>query len=88
METVLDVHARDVRIKKIINPDVVTMHLLQKRFINKYLFWYAHKEPYTPHDTILERMVESACSASNVHRVVNDNNNPYRNMVMDAMRMN
>jgi hypothetical protein len=23
-----------------------------------------------------------------VHRVTNDNNNPYKNMVMDAMRMN
>ena len=27
-------------------------------------------------------------SASNVYEVVNDNSNPYRNMVIDAMRMN
>jgi hypothetical protein len=33
-------------------------------------------------------MVGSTSSASNVHGVVNDNSNPYRNMVMDAMRMN
>ena len=33
-------------------------------------------------------MVGSTSSASNVYGVVNDNNNPYRNMVMDAMRMN
>jgi len=33
-------------------------------------------------------VVESTSSASNVHGVANDNSNPYRNMVMDAMRMN
>jgi hypothetical protein len=33
-------------------------------------------------------MVGSPSNASNVHGVVNDNSNPYRNMVMDAMRMN
>jgi len=31
---------------------------------------------------------ESTSSASNVHEATNDNTNPYRNMVMDAMRMN
>jgi len=33
-------------------------------------------------------MVGPISSASNVHEVVNDNNNPYRTIVMDAMRMN
>ena len=33
-------------------------------------------------------MVESTSSDSNVHGVVNNNSNPYRNMVMNAMRMN
>jgi len=33
-------------------------------------------------------VVGSTYSASNVHEVVNDNSNPYMNMVMDAMRMN
>jgi hypothetical protein len=33
-------------------------------------------------------VVGSTSSASNVHEVVNDNSNSYRNMVMDAMRMN
>jgi hypothetical protein len=37
---------------------------------------------------MVERVVESTSSASNVHEVVNDNSNPYRNMVMDSMRMN
>jgi len=33
-------------------------------------------------------VVGSTSSACNVHEVVNDNSNPYRNMVMNAMRMN
>ena len=33
-------------------------------------------------------MVESTSSASNMHGVVDNNNNPYRTMIMDAMRMN
>jgi hypothetical protein len=37
---------------------------------------------------MVERVVESTSSASNVHKVVNDNSNPYKNMVIDAMRMN
>ena len=32
-------------------------------------------------------MVGSTSSASNVQGVANDNSNPYRNMVMDALRM-
>jgi hypothetical protein len=39
-------------------------------------------------ESTVERMAESTSNASNVHRVVNDNNNPYMNMVMDAMRNN
>jgi hypothetical protein len=35
-----------------------------------------------------ERVVGSTSSASNVHEATNDNTNPYKNMVMDAMRMN
>jgi len=30
----------------------------------------------------------STSSASNVHEVGNDNSDPYKNMVMDAMKMN
>jgi len=33
-------------------------------------------------------VVGSTSSASKVHEVANDNTNPYRNMVMVAMRMN
>jgi hypothetical protein len=35
-----------------------------------------------------EKVVGLTSSASNVHEVANDNTNPCRNMVMDAMRMN
>jgi len=52
------------------------------------LCWYAHREPYVPYDTIVERMVRSTCSFSNGHVVIDDNSNPYRNMVINAMRMN
>jgi len=37
---------------------------------------------------MIEKMVGSTFSASNVYEAVDDNNNPYRNMVMDVMRMN
>jgi hypothetical protein len=53
-----------------------------------YLCWYAHEELFVRNESIVERVVGSTSSASNVHGVKNDNNNPYKNMVMDAMRMN
>jgi len=37
---------------------------------------------------MVERMVESTSRVSNMHGVVYDNSNPYRNMVRNAMRMN
>jgi len=36
---------------------------------------------------MVEMMVESTSGSSNVHGVVYDNINSYKNMVMDAMRM-
>ena len=50
--------------------------------------WYAHREPYIPHETMIERMIGSTSSASNMHEVIDENSNPYRTMVMDAMGMN
>jgi hypothetical protein len=88
LETILSVHAGSVKIKSICNPDVVMMHLLTKGFIEDYLCWYAHGELFVPNESMIERVIGSASSASNVHGVVKDNNNPYKNMVMDAMRMN
>jgi len=59
--------------KKFIDLDVVTMHLLQKEF----MCWYAYIKPYVSHDTMMEKMVGSTSSASNVYGVVDDNNNSY-----------
>jgi hypothetical protein len=56
--------------------------------MEKYLYWYEHRKLYVSQDIIIKWMVESTSSVSNVHRVVNDNSNPYRNMVMGTMRMN
>ena len=74
--------------KKFLDLDIITMHLLQKGFMDKYLCWFAHGEPYVPYETMVERMVGSTSSSSNVYRVVDDNNNLFRRMVMDAMKMN
>ena len=56
------------------------MHLPQKGFVKKYLCWYKRIEPYILHDTIIEMMIGSTSSSSNVHEVVDDNSNPYMNM--------
>ena len=74
--------------KKFLHQDVVTMHLLTNKFMEDYLCWYAHGELFVPNENMVERVVGSTFSASNMHEVVNDNSNPYRNMVMDVMRMN
>jgi hypothetical protein len=73
--------------KKFMHQDVITMHLLTKGFMEDYLCWYAHGELFVPNESMVERVVGSTSSASNMHEVRNDNSNPYRNMVMDAMRM-
>jgi hypothetical protein len=52
------------------------------------MYWFTHKEPYVPHETMVERVVMSTFSSSNMHWAIYNNNNPYRNMVMDAMIMN
>jgi len=64
------------------------MHLLHKGIMKDYLCWYAHEELFVCNESMVERMVVLTFSASNVYGVVNDNNNPYMNMVMEAMRMN
>ena len=44
--------------KLFFDPDVVTMHLLHKEFMEKYICWHAHEEPFVPHETTEEMMVE------------------------------
>jgi len=79
---------RKCKNKKFLHPDGVTMNLLTKGFKEDYLCWYAHGELFVPNESMVEMVVWSTSRASNVHKVVNDNSNPYRNMVMHAMRMN
>ena len=67
--------------------DVVTMHLLTKGFMEDYLCWYAHEELFVPDESMKEQVVGSTSNASNMNEVGNENSNPYRNMIMDAMRM-
>jgi len=74
--------------KKYLHLDVVTMHLLHKGFMENYQYWYAHGQVFVSKRRMEERVVGSTSSASNVHEAANDNTNPYKNMVMDAMRMN
>jgi len=59
-----------------------------KGFVEKYLCWFAHGEPYVPYETMLERIIGSTSSSNNTHEVVDDNSNRYRSMVIDAMRIN
>lgn len=73
---------------KYLHPDIVTTHLLHKGFMENYMCWYSHGEIFVPHKTKIKRKSESTSSASNMHVVIDDNNNPYKNMTMDAMRMN
>ena len=56
--------------------------------MEKYFCWFSHGEPYVPYKNLVEMMVGSTFSFSNVHGVIDDNNNSYMNMVIDAMRMN
>jgi hypothetical protein len=56
--------------------------------MERYPCWFAHGKPYVPHDTMVEMMVGSISSSSNVYEVVYDNSSSYSNMIMDAMKMN
>jgi hypothetical protein len=39
------------------------------------MYWFAYEEPHVPCETMIENMIGSTSSSSNVHGVVNDNNN-------------
>jgi hypothetical protein len=45
-------------------------------------------EPYVPYKIMIERMTQSTSSSSNMHGVKDDNSNPYKNIVIDAIWMN
>jgi hypothetical protein len=79
---------RKCKNKKYLHADIITIHLLHKGFMEDYLCWYTYGEQSVRNESMVERMVMSTFSASNVHGVANDNSNPYKNMVMKTMRMN
>ena len=47
--------------------------------------WYTQKEPYVLHGTMLKREVDSTFKSSNIHGFVNDNSNPYKNMMINTI---
>ena len=57
------------------------MYLPHEGFVEKYFYWFAHEEPYIPYKTIVERMIGSTSCSKNVHKVVDENNNPYSDIV-------
>ena len=63
------------------------MHL-KKKFVEKYLCWFIHEEPYIPYKTMLEMIVGLIFISNNIHEVVDGNSYCYRSMVMNAMRIN
>ena len=76
---------RKCKNKKYLPLIIITIHLLHKGFMKNYLCWYVHGEIFVRNESMVKRMVGSTSSASNVHEIGNDNSNPYRNMVMDAI---
>jgi len=74
--------------KKFHQSDDIVMQLLKKEFIEKYMCWFPHEEHYAPYEIMLERIVGSTSSSSNIYRVVDDNDNHYKIMVIYAIEMN
>jgi hypothetical protein len=65
----------------------MTMYLLKKWFVKKYFYWFTYEEPYVPYKIMLERIVGSISSSNIMHEFADNNSNPYRSIVMDAMKM-
>jgi hypothetical protein len=61
--------------KKYLHPDVVMMHLLNKGFIENYLYWYAHGEVFVRNKSMGERVVGSTSSAIDAMRMNQGNVN-------------
>jgi hypothetical protein len=49
------------------HPNIVTMHLLHKGFMENYLCWYTHGGLFVCNESKVERMVGSTSSVSNIH---------------------
>jgi len=53
-----------------------------------FLCWFVHGEPYIPYKIMVEKIAGSISTSNNVHEVVNDNSNPYKSMMINAIRIN
>jgi hypothetical protein len=49
---------------------------------------FAHRKPYVLYKTMLERIVGTTSPSRNIYEIVDDNNNCYKSMMMNLMRMN
>jgi hypothetical protein len=56
--------------------------------MEKYLYWFTYGELCVPCESMAERMVETTYSSNNVREIVDDNNNHYRSMIIDVIRIN
>jgi hypothetical protein len=48
------------------------MHLLHKGYMENYLCWYAYRTLFFHNESMVERVVGSTFSTSNMHGVAND----------------
>ena len=69
---------RKFQTKMFIDLGFFRIYLLQKSFISEFV----------PHKTMAAKIGRSTSSSKKVHGVIDVNTNPYRNMIMDTMRMN
>ena len=89
VEMVLDVHVEGAKIKNIYRSKCYNdVSSIKQRFMEEYLCWYTYGEEFVPHKIMVEKMSDSISSSNNVHEVFDVNDDSYRNMVMDVMRMN
>jgi hypothetical protein len=73
------------RNKRFLNPDS-SMKRAHENFFCVGL--YMENLIYIPYKIMVEKIVGSTSTSSNVHEVVNDNSNPYKSMTINTMRMN
>jgi len=69
---ILDVPYKRYKNKNIFYPNIIMIHLQQKRFMKGYLYWCAHRESYVSHETTIKKMIGSTSSSSNVHEIVDN----------------
>ena len=72
----------EVYIKKSFQPNVMTMHFLKNNSLRNTCVGLHMENP------TLEMIVGSTSISNNIHKVIDDNNNFYRSIMMDAMRIN